>query len=400
MCPLLGEYHGKGWLGQKSGKGFYEYKGKRWEKPSIPKEAGEKIDPLSIFAPAVNAAAWLVANNVASRDEVDKSVKLGLGFPKGIFELADEWGIDSVVRILREKEERYGEYYKPNPLITAMPDEGRLGVKSGRGFYEYESQEREFREILLKREPPLAWIVLNRPHRLNAINAGMIEELGAAVDMLWNSDERVILICGAGDRAFSAGADVATFTTLKPDTAFEFVRRFQETLSKLEKIPKPVIAAIDGFALGGGCEIALACDLRIASKKSQLGQPEIKLGIIPGAGGTQRLTKIVGPSKAKELIMLGDSISAEAAHRIGLVNKVVSAERFEEEVKALAMKLAEGPPVALKMAKYAINFGAQIPLDAGTMLEASHFGVLFGTKDVTEGVTAFLNKKKPKFKGE
>jgi enoyl-CoA hydratase/3-hydroxyacyl-CoA dehydrogenase len=168
----------------------------------------------------------------------------------------------------------------------------------------------------------------------------------------------------------------------------------------IERMPKPVIASINGYALGGGLELAMACDIRIASENSMLGQPEINLGLIPGAGGTQRLSKLVGRGRAKELIMLGEPIPAREAERIGLVNRVVPHDRLESETRALANKLAEKPPIALMAAKIAINLGSDYPLEAGLALESSLFSILFSTEDLVEGVSAFIQKRKPEFKGK
>jgi enoyl-CoA hydratase/3-hydroxyacyl-CoA dehydrogenase len=403
-CPLLEDLYKKGWLGQKSGRGFYEYKGGPYERANIPREAGEKVDLTLIFAPAINMAAWLLRNGIASKEDIEKGVKLGLGWPKGVFEYADEFGIDKVVEALNQLYSRFGyELFKPDPLLTQMVQEGRLGRKSGRGFYEYGAAGTvEFKEIILRKEPPLAWIILNRPQRLNALTLTMLEELSRALDMLWDDkDVRVVIIRGAGDRAFSAGADVTSFAgPLHTYYFFLYNRKFQEAVSKIERFPKPVIAAINGYALGGGLEIALACDFRIATDTSELGQPEITLGIIPGAGGTQRLARIVGLGRAKELIMLGDRIKADEAYRIGLVNRVVPKERFEEEVRSFAMRLAQGPPIALTYAKYALNFGTQVPVDIGLLLEAAFFSMAVNTKDAQEGVMAFLTRRRPEFKGE
>ena len=403
-CPLLEDLYKKGWLGQKSGRGFYEYKGGPYERANIPREAGEKVDLTLIFAPAINMAAWLLRNGIAPKEDIEKGVKLGLGWPKGVFEYADEFGIDKVVEALNQLYSRFGyELFKPDPLLTQMVQEGRLGRKSGRGFYEYGAAGTvEFKEIILRKEPPLAWIILNRPQRLNALTLTMLEELSRALDMLWDDkDVRVVIIRGAGDRAFSAGADVTSFAgPLHTYYFFLYNRKFQEAVSKIERFPKPVIAAINGYALGGGLEIALACDFRIATDTSELGQPEINLGIIPGAGGTQRLARIVGLGRAKELIMLGDRIKADEAYRIGLVNRVVPKERFEEEVRSFAMRLAQGPPIALTYAKYALNFGTQVPVDIGLLLEAAFFSMAVNTKDAQEGVMAFLTRRRPEFRGE
>ncbi len=403
-CPLIEDLYKKGWLGQKSGRGFYEYKGGPYERANIPMEAGGRVDLTLIFAPAINMAAWLLREGIASREDIDKGVKLGLGWPKGILEYADEYGIDKVVEALNQLHAKYGyELFKPDPLLMQMVQEGRLGQKSGKGFYDYGAAgTAEFKEIILRKEPPLAWIILNRPHRLNALTITMLEEMSKALDMLWDDKEvRVVIIRGAGDRAFSAGADVTSFQgPLHTYYFFLYNRRFQDAVNKIERFPKPVIAAIDGYALGGGLEIAMACDFRIATDRSELGQPEINLGIIPGAGGTQKLIRYVGLGRAKELIMLGDRIKADEAYRIGLVNRVVPREKFEDEVKSFAMRLAQGPPIALTYAKYAINFGTQVPVDIGMMLEAAFFSMAVNTKDAQEGVMAFAMRRKPEFKGE
>ncbi|MHA1595540.1 MAG: enoyl-CoA hydratase/isomerase family protein, partial [Candidatus Baldrarchaeia archaeon] len=216
-----------------------------------------------------------------------------------------------------------------------------------------------------------------------------------------DKDIRVVVFKGAGDRAFSAGADVTAFRFQPPafNTAV-FTFKMHRLTQKIEWYPKIVIAAINGYALGGGLELAMACDLRIASDKSQLGQPEVNLGIIPGWGGTQRLSRIVGPAKAKELCLLGERIPAEEAYKLGLVNKVVPAEKFDEEVRNFAMRIAEGAPLAQRAIKYAVNFGWQAPITTGLMLEAMGLALAANTKDAIEGVTAFLQKRKPKFKGE
>jgi len=406
ICPLFSEYVKEGKLGRKVGKGFYEYKKTEagWERPSIPREAGEKIDPVWIMALAVNEAAALIRTGIATRDDIETGVKLGLGFPRGILEMADEWGIDRIVEVLREKQKKYPDLkdvYEPDPLLVDMVNKGQLGKKSGKGFYDYEKPT-EFRTIIAKKEPPIGWIILNRPERLNAINAEMIEEISRALDMFEeDKDVRVVVFKGAGDRAFSAGADVTTFRFQPPafNTAV-FTFRMHRLTQKIEWYPKIVIAAINGYALGGGLELAMACDLRIASDKSQFGQPEVNLGIIPGWGGTQRLARIVGPAKAKELCLLGERIPAEEAYKLGLVNKVVPAEKFDEEVKNFAMRIAEGAPLAQRAIKYAVNFGWQAPLSTGLMLEAMGLALAANTKDAIEGVTAFLQKRKPKFKGE
>jgi len=204
------------------------------------------------------------------------------------------------------------------------------------------------------------------------------------------------VIRGAGERAFCAGADITEFQAGKP---YEFAELGAFFTAPAE-FPKPVIAAIDGYCLGGGMELALACDFRVLSARSELGQPEINLGLIPGGGGTQRLARLVGTSKAKELCMFGDRIPADEAHRLGLANRVFSGADFAAEVKAYAETLAARAPVAVRMTKRVIDLGADAPLDTGLLLEREAFGLLFSTEDMDEGVTAFLSKRKPEFKGK
>jgi enoyl-CoA hydratase/3-hydroxyacyl-CoA dehydrogenase len=282
-----------------------------------------------------------------------------------------------------------------------MVNEGKLGRKTGRGFYEYGLiEEKKLSTLLIRVEPPIAWIILNRPERLNAINLDMLRELSKTLDDLEEDDRiRVVILTGSG-RAFSAGADVTGFVGVTPIKAAIFSRKFQEILNKIEYYTKPVIVAINGYALGGGLEIAMSGDIRIASETAQLGQPEINLGIIPGAGGTQRLPRLIGKSKAKEMIFTGDMISANEALKLGLVDYVVPPEKLLDEARRLALKLSEKPPIALMAAKYAINIGLETNIWTGLAYESSLFGLLFSTEDVIEGVSAFLEKRKPKFKGK
>jgi enoyl-CoA hydratase/3-hydroxyacyl-CoA dehydrogenase len=228
-----------------------------------------------------------------------------------------------------------------------------------------------------------------------------MEELADALDTAEKDQSiKCVVITGDGDRAFSAGADVAMFPKATPVKAEEFSRMGQKVFGKIEEMSKPVIAAINGFALGGGLELALACDFRIAAEHAELGSPEISLGLIPGWGGTQRLVRIVGLARAKEMVMLGNRLKADEALRIGLVYKVVHFEKLKEEASVLAQKLCEGPPVAMKYAKHALNFGSQVPLEAGLRIEAGLMGLAFSTEDLKEGVEALFSKRKPEFKGK
>jgi len=263
------------------------------------------------------------------------------------------------------------------------------------------SEPKRYEFLIVKKEEGIGWITLNRPHRLNTFTAEMVAEIYSVLDDFEaDKDVRCIVITGAGDKAFSAGADVTAFTGLTASTAAEASAKGQAVYSRLEGIGKPIVASLNGYALGGGLELAMACDFRIAAESAEVGQTETKLGLIPGWGGTQRLVRMVGLAKAKELVMLGERITAAEAERIGLVNKVVPKAKLQEETVALARKLADGPPVALRLAKEALNFGTQVPLDVGLKLEAEAFGIALSTKDVMEGVSAFMSKRKPEFKGK
>jgi 3-hydroxyacyl-CoA dehydrogenase len=402
-CNLFLEKFKAGEYGVKTGKGFYTYPSPgKFVKPELPKEKSEKLNPLYIIALAINEAAWMVREGIASKEDIDKACRLGLGYPKGVFEYADEFGIDNVVKILEEiKKEKGWEEYSPDPLLIQMVNEGRLGIKSGKGFYEYgKFEERKLSTIILRIEEPLAWIFLNRPERLNALNLEMVKELSQVLDELeLNERIRVLIITGMG-RAFCAGADVTGFQGLTPFLAAILSRRFQELFNKIDFYTKPIIAALNGYTLGGGLEMAMACDFRIASEQAELGQPEINLGLIPGAGGTQRLSRLIGEGKAKELIYTGERIPAKEALNFGLVNKVVSHDELLNEARRFALKIAEKSPLSLLAAKYSIKFGLESNIWSGMALESSLFGLLFSTEDFIEGVSAFLEKRKPKFKGK
>jgi len=255
--------------------------------------------------------------------------------------------------------------------------------------------------ILTEKNEGVLWLTLNRPGRMNAFNLEMVDEVSAAVEEADADDEvRCVVLKGEGDRAFSAGADLTIFSDLSPEGAIETSERGQRLMDRIEASPKPFVAAIHGFCLGGGLEIALACDFRVAAESAQLGSPEVNLGIIPGWGGTQRLSRLLGLGRAKGMVFLGDRMSADEALGIGLVHKVVPLESLYDEAEALAERLAAGPPVALKVAKRAMNVGSQLTLEEGLKMEAESFGTLAETEDIVEGISAFYERRKPEFKGK
>jgi enoyl-CoA hydratase len=257
-----------------------------------------------------------------------------------------------------------------------------------------------YETILVEKRGAVAVLTINRPDKLNALNAQVHAEGVAALEELRKDDAvRVLVITGAGEKSFIAGADISEFAGKTP---FEQRSGFNERtlFNSLDSFPKPVIAMINGFALGGGCELALACDIRLASEKARLGQPEINLGIIPGGGGTQRLTRLVGEGKSMELILSGDMIDAQTAYNLGLVNHVYAPEELEAKTFELANKIAEKSPIALQMAKEAVKLASRSNLDEGLRREVDLFAVCFSTEDKEEGVAAFLEKRKPVFKGK
>lgn len=258
-----------------------------------------------------------------------------------------------------------------------------------------------FQNILVQREDSTGIIQINRPDKLNALNKATVGELIQAVDELGSDVSiRAIIFTGAGEKSFIAGADIEELSALKsPVEAMEWVGALHSLLNRIDKLEKPTIMAINGFALGGGCELAMSGDIRIAAETARFGQPEINLGLIPGGQGTQRLPRLVGRGMAKLLIFGGDAIPAAEALRLGLVEQVVPAAEVMPTARALAQKLASKSPVIMALAKKAINEGMETDLQRGCELEAVLFGVAASTEDRTEGTRAFLEKRKPIFKG-
>ncbi len=253
----------------------------------------------------------------------------------------------------------------------------------------------DFKNIIVDKEDGVGIVKMNRPDALNALNTETLQELEKAFAHLGESgDVKVIIITGEG-KAFVAGADIAEMKDMSADEAKAFSQKGQKVFDLIARIDKPVIAAVNGFALGGGCELAMACDIRIASEKAKLGQPEVNLGIIPGFAGTQRLARLVGAAKAKELIFTGDLIDAQTAHSVGLVNQMVPAEKLMDVCMEIAKKIASKGPTAVKLAKKVIDEGIQVNLDDGTTLESDRFAECFAGGEAKEGMSAFLEKRKP-----
>ena len=259
----------------------------------------------------------------------------------------------------------------------------------------------EFKYIIYEKNEGVATITLNRPEALNAFSKDVVEEiLHALEDIETDEAVRVVVLTGAGEKAFSAGADIKAMAGITALKARELSFMGEKLCVGLENLEKPVIAAINGYALGGGLEVAMSCDLRIASENAKMGQTEINIGLIPGWGGTQRLTRLVGMTKAKEMVFTGRIIDAKTAEQIGIVNMVVPADKFRETVGQFAKDLASKAPVALKVAKALINKGSDIGLESALALEREGFGVVGSSEDLKEGVSAFTEKRKPVFKGK
>jgi len=257
-----------------------------------------------------------------------------------------------------------------------------------------------FATLLVERDGAVAVVTINRPKVLNALNTETIAELSRVLEELQrDADVRAIVLTGAGEKSFVAGADINELAVLSPAEGQQHARRGQAVFAAIESLGKPVIAAVNGFALGGGCELAMACTLRIAAESARFGQPEINLGIIPGYAGSQRLPRLVGKGIALELLLSGEMISATRAYEIGLVNKVVPAGELIAAAKAVASALAAKAPIATRYILEAVNHGAEMPLADAQFLEASLFGLVASTDDMKEGTRAFLEKRAPSWRG-
>jgi len=257
-----------------------------------------------------------------------------------------------------------------------------------------------FDNLLLERDGAIAIVTINRPNVLNALNSQTLDELRRAMlDLKQDDSARTIIVTGAGGKSFVAGADINELAVQTPTGGRDHALAGQHVFDVIENLGKPVIAAINGFALGGGCELAMACTLRVAADTAKLGQPEIALGLLPGYGGTQRLTRLVGKGRAMEMMLTGAPIAADEALRIGLVNRVVPATELMAAARTLAAQLARSAPIAMRYIINAVNKGVEMPFAEACQYEATLFGLVASTDDMREGTAAFLEKRKPEFKG-
>lgn len=257
-----------------------------------------------------------------------------------------------------------------------------------------------YETLLFEQKDRIGLVTLNRPDRLNAVNQQMVREIPQLMAELRGRDDiGMVIITGAGDRAFSAGADISEFEGVGLANAFGFIRGFQAATGAIEALGKPVIAAVNGLALGGGCEIALACTLRILSEKARLGVPEVNLGVIPGGGGTQRLPRLIGKGNGLYYILTGEQMDAQEAYRLGLAQKVAPAEQLMETAIKVANTILSKGPLAIKMALLSAQTGLNVDLESGLILEAAVANVVLSSEDKKEGSQAFLEKRPPQFKG-
>jgi enoyl-CoA hydratase/3-hydroxyacyl-CoA dehydrogenase len=393
-CPLLAEKVENEQIGKKAGEGFYQYDNGGVD---IQPDAGRQEIADRLLALMANEVAGLIQNDVADVSAIDRAMQLGAGFPDGPAKMADNRGLGSLVATLDERFEATEEpRYEAVDLLRELPAEDEQ-------FYPASDTDSpmEFETLQVDREGSVARVIIDRPHQMNTVSPELLAELSTAIDELdADSEVRCLLLTGAGDRAFCAGADVSSFATdADPLEAVELSRTGQQTFGKLESCDTPVVAAINGFCLGGGMELATVADLRIASERATFGQPEHNLGLLPGWGGTQRLSHLIGESRAKEVIFTGDRYDAETMVDYGFLTEVVESEAFEAAAMELAEKLAAGPPIAQKFTKRAMLAGRE-DTDAGLEIEAQAFGQLMNTDDLVEGITAFMNDEEPDFTGE
>jgi enoyl-CoA hydratase / 3-hydroxyacyl-CoA dehydrogenase len=339
----------------------------------------------------------VVEEGVASAKDVEIGMMMGAGILPGPFARADEAGLDTILEQLEQAQRDWGDAFEPPVLLRRLVGQGRLGKKTGQGFFPYPQPDAgEQREtVLLETRGDIAIAWLNRPPA-NPLSPQAVRDLISVWEQV-EGTARALLIASSNIFTFSAGADIKEFTRMSPDAAgADLVRSAHGFMRGMERSPTVTIAAVNSIAFGGGCELAMACDFRIAAESATFGQPEINLGIIPGFGGTQRLPRLVGEGKALEMNLTGEPIDAYEAHRVGLAHQVVPDHELFDAALAWARKLAGQAPIAIEEIKKRSH---RPDLDEGLATEAEGFARAFGSEDAKEGISAFLGKRKPSFKG-
>ena len=418
-APLLGELVKAGRLGVKNGHGFYEYDG---PDTGILERLIEKVRPGAtspqptwrpsrLLLAMVNEAVMALQEGIASARDIDVAMVAGTGFPtekEGPLHYADRLGIDVVLHELEEYAQTLDPRFWPAPLLRRMVSAGFTGTHAGRGFFSYEiAAQAAGGNLMTAVTSPLlscsvdnaiATLTLNHPP-VNALTPELLAELENSFDSLAkNSSVKVVIVTGTG-RFFIAGADIQVLAGIPSSReAREMALRGQAIFMKIELFEKPVIAALNGTCIGGGLELAMCCHIRIAAEGARLGQPEVNLGIIPGFGGTQRLSRLVGRSKALELILTGDLLSASEAKALGLISQVSPPEELLRAAHGLGRKIASKGQLAVRAALRAVTQGGELTLQEGLRQEAQLFADLCDSDDKREGVQAFLEKRQPQFK--
>jgi enoyl-CoA hydratase/carnithine racemase len=346
---------------------------------------------------ALVEACLVLEEGIAGVRDIDLGLMMGTGMVPGPFARADFRGLDDVLAALEKAEDEWGEAFEPPLVLRRLVAQGRLGAKSGQGFYPYPQPDEGYETAPVKLdtrgETAILW--LDNPPA-NSLAPQVIEALDTAWRAIEGSDVKAMVLASPNPALFCAGADIKAFTQLDAAGGRELLNRAHELFRDWEKSRIMTIAAVNGLALGGGCEIAMACDVRLAAYSATFGQPEINLGIIPGFGGTQRLPRLVGPAKALEMNTTGEAISAEEGYEYGLVNRLVPDHELFDTALAWARKYAQQAPLALESIKRASHQG---DLDEGIAAEKEAFATVFSSEDAREGIGAFLQKRKPEFKG-
>jgi enoyl-CoA hydratase / 3-hydroxyacyl-CoA dehydrogenase len=342
-------------------------------------------------------ACLLVEEGVAAVKDIDIGMMMGAGIIPGPFAAADERGLDEIVQALESAPESWGAWTEPPVLLRRLVAQGRLGKKTGQGFYAYPSPDAEQKETLLldwRDDGRVAIVWLNRPP-MNPLSPTVVDEFAQAWQEV-DGKARALIIASSNPFTFAAGADIKEFTKMDEATGRKMVEQAHGFMRGMERSRTVTIAAVNSIALGGGCELAMACDFRIAAESASFGQPEINLGILPGFGGTQRLPRLVGEAKALEMNLVGEPIDAWKALEIGLANEVVPDHELFETALQWARKLADQAPIAIEQIK---KVSANAHLDQGLQAEAQAFQTAFQSDDAKEGIGAFLGKRKAQFKG-